>query len=97
MTTSTELRQDLRMEKVARMNELAVAACRHWEAGDYDSSMHAGQKLSGFSDAFQGIDSDLFWYGCYVYRRYAEFMVSDVQDFTAWVVGHACTALRAAA
>ena len=84
----------VRREKALVMARLSLFACKAWESGKYDQAAASASKLWGFTLAFSGVDSDIFWYGSYLHRIYGEFITSDCQDFTAWVLFKACQAFN---
>jgi hypothetical protein len=89
--------KEIRQQKKEDLDNFFYLAATQWEQGQYEDACRTTTRMRSYSDSVRGLDSELFWYGMKLSRRYAEFIVSESPSFQAWAVGQACSALRAAA
>ncbi|MBD3640222.1 MAG: hypothetical protein HUJ18_04435 [Marinobacter sp.] len=89
---------DLRQRKFEEIRVVVTVALDFYERDKSDLYFDSIAKLLGMASAFNDLDAELYNYTMDWVNSLSRFTLQRTAvDFSAWAVGQACTALRAAA
>lgn len=84
----------VRARKARLISNIGYESAVAYQNQSFDAAHVLERQLSAFREAFNDVDSDLFWFSIYVSRMVGEFIVSDARNFTAFAMFKACQAFQ---